>query len=249
MIALFFSCVPKIGTLNYFHTNEYKQILRFVSMQKSHLYRSINAKSESELREIVEDKNGYTLEARMLAAELLEVRTGSDFQVENIKAALVEEETAVQYRKERKERFFYIPKNAPIIVKVIGIFLYVLYGSSAILVTYNLIVGTFVVNGLMWLLIAGFFFVVFATIDGILKGKKWARFLYLAVLILAVVYAIVTFILIKSINTNGMEINPLRFLSTVTEIVAVILLFLEPASQWFNSGGTRNASTELLDDF
>lgn len=213
----------------------------------------MSSKTEAELRTIIDDIDGYRIEAREAAVRKLERLTGQvskeSEEIETLKSKLIKEAEGTKERKRRKERFFYFPKEAPTVVKVIGGAYYVLLIISFVQFLYNLFVilrdqGGSILFSLLFGSIIYFLFA--ALIDAILKGKGWARSVNLVIIIVISLMQLYALSVIFSLSGT---VNPIDVLTWLVYAVTAILLYLEPAKFWFKSKIEKEQQDELLDDF
>lgn len=217
-------------------------------MSETPLDKVMSRKSETELSSIIEDHQGYRLEAREAALRQLESRSEDKSKFSEIKVELNNENILETKRKERKERFFYIPLGAPTTVIFCGGGLYVLLGVSLIKYVVESLQSPAGSRSLLGHLIAiVIYFFFFALVDSILKGKNWARITYLVFSGLGVITsAYVSYWAYSIIRT--FEVIPLLISSL--DFLLVILLFNHSARDWFTPENRKKAKDEsdLLDD-
>ncbi len=221
-------------------------------MSTSQFDKVMSGKSDAELKTIIADKEGYRIEAREAAIRQLESRSvdlaEEQEQLNEIKSNLVHEAEKVKERKQRKERFFYIPENAPRTVKVIGILYYALLGIEIIqyfvmLIPIIKIVG-FSLTAVIFPMIV--FFISALITDGILKGKEWARMINLIFVLLGFFLKIGSLSVTFSIGVGAIEAFAL--IVSLIYVTTAILLFVEPSKHWFGAKKERQKRADLLDD-
>lgn len=222
-------------------------------MSTSPFDKVMSAKTDAELRSIIEDSDGYRIEAREAAIRQLDSRNGETSieseEINALKSKLNKEAQVYQERKRRKERFFYFPKEAPTIVKVIGGVYYGLLIISFAQFLYGLfvIIRDFGGSILFSLLFGSIIYFLFAALtDAILKGKSWARTVNLVLIILG---SLVQFFVVYITVSIARTVNPIGLLIWMVYVAAAVLLYLEPAKFWFKSKKEREQQADLLDDF
>lgn len=210
----------------------------------------MSGKSDAELKDIVQDKDGYLPEAREAATLELGKRsneeTTDDIEVLSMQQFAGESSTEASPEMEvAKERLFQVNWEAPNMVLIIGFGLYVLLGFS---LYENLNENTvYTVNGRVIFHQVFIVLVCFGwalMIDGILKGKVWSRATYASLFVFLVTWKLAKYVLIPSFSIELLELFRL-----IVEIILVALLFVQPASSWFVPNKKKKVETvDLLDD-
>ncbi|GAB5416324.1 MAG: hypothetical protein Crog4KO_10920 [Crocinitomicaceae bacterium] len=221
-------------------------------MSASQLDKVMSEKSDTQLKDIIVDKDGYRLEAREAAIRQLESRSvdvaEEQEQFNQIKTKLVDEAEQQKNRKRRKERFFYIPENAPRTVKVIGILYYALLAIELIQY-FVLLVPLVKIAGFNLALVIfsmlPFLLSAFIT-DGILKGKDWARIVNIVLVGLGLMVEIGNMSVTFSIGVG--ESEAFGLVTSLIYVTTAILLFVEPSKHWFGEKKEREKRDDLLDD-
>jgi len=195
-------------------------------MGDSPFYRTMSQKTDAELKAVLEDIEGYLPEAREVAEIILRERE-VDIILED-KNEPVKDQSAEEY--EDHERLFFVNWQAPTIVILIGFGLYFLLGLSfyfnmkdEIVVTIN---GSVIFRYIVVLIV---YFAFAVLIDGIMKGKAWARATYAGLAGLLILFRCTLIILVP----NSFIPSLLDIGLMLIEGIFVVLLFLHPASQWF----------------
>jgi len=225
-------------------------------MSNSPFQKVMSGKTDAELRSIIEDAEGYRLEAREAAIFELEKRegrsNGESARFQEQKDQLSQERERDKERKRRKERFFYIPKDAPTIVKFIGLGYYILLGIVIIQFITGLVITAQFSSLNFWSL---FFPILIFTIqafiiDGILKGNKWARAINMILCVLGLLIQIGVFSIMVNNRFMPSGSDAFGLIQSLVYITAAILLYVDPAKQWFNKGvKVQRKHKDLLDDF
>ncbi|MCR9172256.1 MAG: hypothetical protein NXI10_07175 [bacterium] len=211
-------------------------------MSKSPYYKTLRQKTDAELRSMIKDVDRYEEEARQVAESILLERKIDIILEDDVEQPPTNERPYDEVR----ERLFYVNWQAPTIVILIGFGLYFLLGLSFYFNMRDEVVTTLngrIISRLVAILIIYFAFAL--VIDGILKGKVWARATYAGLLGLGIVWKAAIVIM----SSYLLFPSRLDLVFLTIEIVLVVLLFLQPANSWFEKKAKkRPKSEEILDD-
>lgn len=206
-------------------------------------------KQDDELREVINDSQGYVIEAREAAIEELESRA-SDSDIAKYRDAISHEKNQIQEKKEtakRESRMMLLPKDAPLMMKIIGLTLYGFWLLSIIRLLYNLYTSQVRITGLFFLLlIIGLYALAFLLINSLVRGQNWARIVYTVVVGISLIATLGGIALLRNVNVSA--INPIELLWRMIDVGIVVTLFIEPCKYWFGSSSTDNEKLDILDD-
>ena len=218
-------------------------------MKENSYSRFMRQKSDEDLKAIIKDSDGYVIEAREAAILELENRS-KQTETSDYRELISEEKTRTEERKDstvRKSRIVILPKDAPLMIKVIGVVLYAFCAISLFQLLFLIYSTQMQVMGLViWLLIIGFYALWILVVNSLILGQNWARITYTVLTCLSLFLTIGGVAVVSRVGSP--IIDPITILWRMIDVIIVILLFMEPCKQWFASQPNKSDSIELLDD-